>query len=105
MSGSVKQLHGWRGVFGKVMMIDPLTAPVVHVLNSDVDPKCSCQGTDVNMVALTVHGINLLQQEPAHRIHGGDSCFGHHCGTSAQASLDLREPQMFGFNLPSEESL
>lgn len=53
-------MHRWDGAFRKVVMVDYLGVPAVHVLYSHVDAQGSCQGTDVDVVALPIHGVHLL---------------------------------------------
>lgn len=60
MSWPIEQVDEGGRAFRKVVVVDLPTLASVHVLHPHTDAQSRCEGADVDVVALPVHGVHLL---------------------------------------------
>ena len=61
MARSVKQTELWCGTFRKVMSVDRVSWPSVHVFHANGNSHGASQSDDVNVVAFFTHGLHFLK--------------------------------------------
>jgi len=61
VTGSVQEVDGRRGTLREAVSVDLTSLTSVHVLNTHTDVQSFGQSRNVDVIALSVHGVNLLQ--------------------------------------------